>query len=161
MYKVDKARVNQSPCGEWYFQFLFSRCDWPHIPPPRRQETEIDVSTACYYQRQRSCRDKLWSCRLRKNMQQSRTLVLTPSNILQPFFKHLLCCGGSHCRWRIFSKQCSIFIELNAALFRLFCSLDQFSRSSYVDDNSCLLVRSLPSSFNTMTSHRGIYIYEC
>jgi hypothetical protein len=37
---------------------------------------------------------------------------------------------------------------------------DQFSRSSYVDDNSCLLVSSLPSLFYAMTSHRDIYIYE-
>jgi hypothetical protein len=37
---------------------------------------------------------------------------------------------------------------------------DQLSRSSYVDDNSCLFVSSLPSLFYTMTSLRDIYIYE-
>jgi hypothetical protein len=42
----------------------------------------------------------------------------------------------------------------------MFCRPNQFSRSSYVDDNSCLLVSSLPSLFNSMTSHRDIYIYE-
>jgi hypothetical protein len=38
----------------------------------------------------------------------------------------------------------------------LFCRPDQFSRSSFVDDNSCLLVNSLPSLFYTMSSHRDI-----
>jgi hypothetical protein len=40
----------------------------------------------------------------------------------------------------------------------VFCSPDQFSRSSYVDYNSCLLVSSLPSLFYTMSSHPDIYI---
>jgi hypothetical protein len=38
------------------------------------------------------------------------------------------------------------------------CRLDHFSRSSYVDDNSCFLVSSLPSLLYTMSSHRDIYI---
>jgi hypothetical protein len=43
----------------------------------------------------------------------------------------------------------------------LFCRPDQLSHNSYVDDNSSLLVSSLPSLFYTMSSHRDIYIYEC
>jgi hypothetical protein len=43
----------------------------------------------------------------------------------------------------------------------MFCRPDQFSRISYVADNSCLLESTLPSLFYTMTSHRDIYIYEC
>jgi hypothetical protein len=42
----------------------------------------------------------------------------------------------------------------------VFCRSDQFSRSSFVDDNSFLLVSSLPFLFYTMTSQRDIYIYE-
>jgi hypothetical protein len=38
---------------------------------------------------------------------------------------------------------------------------DRCSRNSYVDDNSYLLVSSLPSLFYTMSSHRYIYRYEC
>jgi hypothetical protein len=46
------------------------------------------------------------------------------------------------------------------AYLNVFCRLDQFSRTSYVDDNSCLLVSSLPLLFSyTITSHRDIYIY--
>jgi hypothetical protein len=51
-----------------------------------------------------------------------------------------------------------ILIESQAC--RVFCRSDKFSRSSYVDDNSCLLVSSLPSLYYRMTSHRDIYIYE-
>jgi hypothetical protein len=43
----------------------------------------------------------------------------------------------------------------------VFCPPDQFSRDSYVDDNSCLLVSSLHLYFYTMISHRDIYIYKC
>jgi hypothetical protein len=43
----------------------------------------------------------------------------------------------------------------------LFCRPDQCSLTSYIDDNSCWLVSSLPLSFYTMTSHRDIYIYNC
>jgi hypothetical protein len=44
---------------------------------------------------------------------------------------------------------------------RLLCRPDQFSRSSCVDYDSCLLVSGLHSLFYTMSSHRDIYIYEC
>jgi hypothetical protein len=33
------------------------------------------------------------------------------------------------------------------AIIHVFCRPDQFSRNSYVDDNGCLLVSSLPSLF--------------
>jgi hypothetical protein len=49
----------------------------------------------------------------------------------------------------------------NRAICLMFFRPDQFSRSSYVDDNSCLLVSSLPSLLFTMSSHRNIYIYKC
>jgi hypothetical protein len=39
---------------------------------------------------------------------------------------------------------------------RIFCLPDQFSPIRYVDDNSCLLVSSLPSIFYTMSSHLHI-----
>jgi hypothetical protein len=42
-----------------------------------------------------------------------------------------------------------------------FCRPDQFSSSSYVDDNSSLLVSILPFLLFTMSSHRDVYIYEC
>jgi hypothetical protein len=48
-----------------------------------------------------------------------------------------------------------------ALMLKMFCRPDQFSRSSYVDENSCWLVSSLPSLFFTMSSHRDIYIYKC
>jgi hypothetical protein len=45
---------------------------------------------------------------------------------------------------------------------RLFFRPDQCSlTNSYVDDNSCWLVGSLPIYFYTLTSHRDIYIYKC
>jgi hypothetical protein len=44
---------------------------------------------------------------------------------------------------------------------RMFSRPDQCSLTSYVDDNRCWLVSSLPLSFFTMTSHRDIYIYKC
>jgi hypothetical protein len=40
------------------------------------------------------------------------------------------------------------------------CRPDQFSRSSYVDDNRCFIVSSLRPLFYSMSSHRDIYIYE-
>jgi hypothetical protein len=44
----------------------------------------------------------------------------------------------------------------------MLCRPDQFSlTNSYVDDNSCWLVSSLPLYFYTMTSHRDIYINKC
>jgi hypothetical protein len=49
----------------------------------------------------------------------------------------------------------------DTARVRLFCRPDQFSRSSYVDDNSFWLVSSLPSSLYTMSSHRDIYKLQC
>jgi hypothetical protein len=47
------------------------------------------------------------------------------------------------------------------ACSHVFCRPDQFGRSSYVDDISCVLVSSLPPLFYTMYSHRDIYIYQC
>jgi hypothetical protein len=55
---------------------------------------------------------------------------------------------------------CGKVLRLSRDLGCVFCRPDQFSRSRYVDNNSCLLVSSLPSLFYTMTSHRDIYIYE-
>jgi hypothetical protein len=43
----------------------------------------------------------------------------------------------------------------------VFCRPDQCSLNSYVDDNSCLLVSSLPALLYTMSSERDVYIYQC
>jgi hypothetical protein len=59
----------------------------------------------------------------------------------------------------VFAMKSSICHVVNSFV-DVFCRPDQFSRSRYVDDNSCLLVSSLPSLFYTMTSHRDIYTYE-
>jgi hypothetical protein len=50
-------------------------------------------------------------------------------------------------------------IKSNIKVFLdMFCRPDQFSLTSFVDDNSCWLVSSMPSLFYTMSSHRDIYI---
>jgi hypothetical protein len=59
---------------------------------------------------------------------------------------------------RRYKKSCKPSVSRSFSL--VFCRPDQFSRRSYVDDNSCLFVSSLPFLFYTMSSHRDIYVYE-
>jgi hypothetical protein len=66
-----------------------------------------------------------------------------------------------HIRFAIATMELPTKLRNGGFVYLLFCRPDQFSRSSYVDDNSCLLVSSLPSLFYTVSSHRDIYIYEC
>jgi hypothetical protein len=82
-------------------------------------------------------------------MQQSRTWDLKPCNILHPFCTFVLCCGDSHCRLRIFSKECSISIELNAALLKLI-------EFALLRDQSCtsvLLLSRLRALFSLTLVH--------
>jgi hypothetical protein len=71
------------------------------------------------------------------------------------------------CNWNAASELCCVPRKAASCLsprFRFMrgkCLLrrqDQFSLTSYVDDNSCWLVSSLPSLFFTMSSHRDICI---